>query len=48
VEKSISPIDDVRSTAEYRRHVAGQVVRRLLLDLLTTPAKSSGAGPALR
>jgi len=37
VEKAIWPIDDVRSTAEYRRHVAGQVVRRLLLDLLTTP-----------
>ena len=33
VEKTISPIDDVRSTADYRRHVAGQVVRRMLLDL---------------
>lgn len=37
VEKTIHPIDDIRSTAEYRRHVAGQVVRRLLLDLLTPP-----------
>lgn len=37
VRSSISPIDDVRSTADYRRHVAGQVVRRLLLDLLETP-----------
>jgi CO/xanthine dehydrogenase FAD-binding subunit len=37
VRSGISPIDDVRSTAEYRRHVAGQVVRRLLLDLLETP-----------
>lgn len=38
VAKTISPIDDVRSTAEYRRHVAAQVVRRLLLDLLATPS----------
>jgi xanthine dehydrogenase FAD-binding subunit len=37
VEKTLSPIDDVRSTAEYRRYTAGRVVRRLLLDLLTTP-----------
>jgi|JI10StandDraft_1071094.scaffolds.fasta_scaffold183466_3 CO/xanthine dehydrogenase FAD-binding subunit len=37
VRSSLSPIDDVRSTADYRRHVAGQVVRRLLLDLLETP-----------
>lgn len=34
VEKTITPIDDIRSTAAYRRHVAGAVVRRLLLDLL--------------
>ena len=33
VEASITPIDDVRSTAEYRRHVAGRVVRRILLTL---------------
>jgi len=37
VESSISPIDDVRSTAEYRRYAAGRVVRRLLLDLLVAP-----------
>jgi CO/xanthine dehydrogenase FAD-binding subunit len=35
VARSISPIDDVRSTADYRRYVAGRVVRRLLLDLLS-------------
>ena len=34
VEKTITPINDVRSTARYRRHVGGAVVRRLLLDLL--------------
>jgi CO/xanthine dehydrogenase FAD-binding subunit len=34
VEQTITPIDDVRSTAAYRRHVAGAVVRRLLIDLL--------------
>ena len=34
VEKTIQPIDDIRSTADYRRHVAGQVVRRILLDLV--------------
>lgn len=34
VEKTITPIDDIRSTAAYRRHVAGAVVRRLLLELL--------------
>ena len=38
VEKTITPIDDVRSTAAYRRHVAGAVVRRLLLDLLESQA----------
>ncbi|MEO8501895.1 MAG: FAD binding domain-containing protein [Vicinamibacteria bacterium] len=37
VEKTIEPIDDIRSTADYRRHVAGRVVRRLLLDLLAPP-----------
>jgi CO/xanthine dehydrogenase FAD-binding subunit len=38
VERTIDPIDDIRSTAEYRRHVAGQIVRRLLLGLLATAA----------
>jgi CO/xanthine dehydrogenase FAD-binding subunit len=31
---AVSPIDDVRSTAEYRRWVLGQVVRRMIVDLL--------------
>jgi CO/xanthine dehydrogenase FAD-binding subunit len=34
ITESISPIDDIRSTAEYRAHVAARVVRRILLDLL--------------
>ncbi|MGZ6341337.1 MAG: FAD binding domain-containing protein, partial [Candidatus Limnocylindrales bacterium] len=32
VIEEISPIDDVRSTASYRRLVTGRVLRRLLLD----------------
>jgi CO/xanthine dehydrogenase FAD-binding subunit len=28
----LSPIDDVRSTADYRRTVAGRVLRRLVRD----------------
>ncbi len=29
----IEPIDDVRSTAEYRRTVAGRVLHRLIRDV---------------
>jgi xanthine dehydrogenase small subunit len=32
VEDEITPIDDIRSTAAYRRTVTGRVLRRLLLD----------------
>jgi CO/xanthine dehydrogenase FAD-binding subunit len=32
VMDEISPIDDVRSTAEYRRAVTGRVLRRIVLD----------------
>ena len=28
----ITPIDDIRSTAEYRRAVAGRVLRRIIRD----------------
>lgn len=30
---AVTPIDDVRSTAEYRRFVLGRVVRRMVLEL---------------
>lgn len=33
VAATIAPIDDIRSTADYRRHVSGQIIRRLLLEL---------------
>ncbi len=33
VEAEITPIDDVRSTADYRRKVAGNIVRRWLASL---------------
>jgi xanthine dehydrogenase small subunit len=32
VTRSIEPIDDVRSTADYRRAVSGRILARLLLD----------------
>jgi len=32
VEAEITPIDDVRSTAAYRRAVTGRVLRRIILD----------------
>ena len=32
VEAEITPIDDVRSTAAYRRAVTGRVLRRIVLD----------------
>ncbi len=32
VQAEITPIDDIRSTAEYRRTVTGRVLRRILLD----------------
>ena len=28
----ISPIDDIRSTAAYRRTVTGRVLRRIIVD----------------
>lgn len=38
VHDSISPIDDVRSTAAYRLHAASRIVRRMLLSLIEDPA----------
>jgi xanthine dehydrogenase small subunit len=32
VREEIAPIDDVRSTADYRRAVTGRVLRRIILD----------------
>jgi xanthine dehydrogenase small subunit len=32
VEAEITPIDDVRSTADYRRAVTGRILRRIVLD----------------
>ena len=32
VQAEITPIDDIRSTAAYRRAVAGRILRRLVLD----------------
>lgn len=37
----VAPIDDVRSTADYRRFVLGQVVRRILNDMSATAALPS-------
>ena len=33
--ESVTPIDDVRSTADYRRYVLGRVVRRMMLGLIS-------------
>ncbi len=32
VRAEITPIDDIRSTADYRRAVAGRILRRIMLD----------------
>jgi xanthine dehydrogenase FAD-binding subunit len=42
LQRDIAPIDDVRSTAEYRRRVAGNVLVRLVQDL-AAPAQPVGA-----
>lgn len=33
--QAVRPIDDVRSTAEYRRYAQSQVVRRMTLQLVS-------------
>ncbi len=40
-EDEIGPIDDVRSTAAYRRFVLGRIVRRFVLDAADTPTTRS-------
>lgn len=36
LEKDVTPIDDIRSTADYRRHVGGNVLLRLVEQLLSS------------
>src|SRR5436190_9494813 len=36
LQQEIAPIDDLRSTAEYRRHVAANLLRRCAIDLRLT------------
>ena len=43
---AINPIDDVRSTASYRREAACRVVRRLLLDGTVELASAASGGAA--
>jgi xanthine dehydrogenase FAD-binding subunit len=38
LEQEIQPIDDIRSTALYRRRVAGNLLRRFWTDTADTPA----------
>ena len=35
ISAEVSPIDDVRSTADYRRAVTGRILRRIVLDAAT-------------
>ncbi len=41
----IAPIDDVRSTADYRRAVASRVLRRLVRDAAPAERGRAGGGP---
>jgi CO/xanthine dehydrogenase FAD-binding subunit len=43
---AIAPIDDVRSTAAYRKEVAGRILRRMLLDARPPRNGAGGADSA--
>jgi CO/xanthine dehydrogenase FAD-binding subunit len=45
VAAEIEPIDDVRSTAAYRRAVTGRVLRRIVLGAGTDSRSDSSVGP---
>jgi len=44
----ITPIDDVRSTAAYRRFVLGRIVRRFVLDMADPPLRDPAPEEVLR
>lgn len=44
VKKEVTPIDDIRSTAEYRRHIAGVLLKRFLESNIHRVAATSPIG----
>ena len=45
--EGLSPIDDVRADAAYRRHAAGELTARVLRDLCAGPADPGVRGEDL-